>query len=90
MSIAVRESGSRTPRHPGVPPVSLDTGARYHGYCSDITRTCFVSPPPADLVEIYKLELAVSRRVLEAIRAGVTLSDPDETAHRIAEEAGYG
>jgi Xaa-Pro dipeptidase len=68
----------------------IDTGARYHGYCSDITRTFFVGPPPAQFVEIYKLELTVSRRVLEMIRAGVTLSHLDETAHRIVDEAGYG
>ncbi len=68
----------------------IDTGARYHGYCSDITRTFFVGPPPAEFLEIYELELTVSRRVLEAIRAGVTLSHLDETAHRIVDEAGYG
>jgi Xaa-Pro dipeptidase len=68
----------------------IDTGARYHGYCSDITRTFFVGPPPAEFLEIYELELTVSRRVLESIRAGVTLSHLDETAHRIVAEAGNG
>ena len=68
----------------------IDTGARHHGYCSDITRTFFVGPPPAEFVEIYTLELTVSRRVLEVIRAGVTLSHLDETAHRIVDDAGYG
>lgn len=68
----------------------IDTGARYHGYCSDITRTFFVGPPPAAYVEIYSLELTVSRRVLEAVRTGVTLSSLDETAHRIVDDAGYG
>jgi Xaa-Pro aminopeptidase len=68
----------------------IDTGARYHGYCSDITRTFFLGPPPAAYVEIYTLELAVSRRVLEVIRAGISLSHLDETAHRIVDEAGYG
>ena len=67
----------------------IDTGARYHGYCSDITRTFFVGPPPDKYVELYELELTVSRRVLEAIRAGVTLSSLDETAHRVMAEAGY-
>jgi Xaa-Pro dipeptidase len=68
----------------------IDTGARHHGYCSDITRTFFVGPPPDKFVEIYTLELTVSRRVLEVIRAGVTLSHLDETAHRIVDDAGYG
>jgi Xaa-Pro dipeptidase len=68
----------------------IDTGARYQGYCSDITRTFFVGLPPDKFVEIYRLELEVSRRVLAEIRAGVTLSHLDETAHRAVDEAGHG
>ena len=68
----------------------IDTGARYHGYCSDITRTFFVGTPPPEFIEIYELELAVSRRVLETIRAGVSLSLLDETAHRVVDDAGFG
>jgi Xaa-Pro dipeptidase len=68
----------------------IDTGARYHGYCSDITRTFYVGPPPPWFTEIYELELAVDRQVIEAIRAGVTLSSLDELAHRLMDEAGYG
>lgn len=67
----------------------IDTGARYHGYCSDITRTFFVGPPPARFMEIYELELAVNRRVLGAIRPGVTLSYLDETAHQAMDKGGY-
>jgi Xaa-Pro dipeptidase len=52
----------------------IDTGARYQGYCSDITRTFFVGTPPREFVEIYELELTVSRRVLDTIRAGVSLA----------------
>lgn len=68
----------------------IDTGARYHGYTSDITRTFFVGTPPEEFVRIYELELRTSRAVLEAIRPGVTLSQLDELAHRIVDEAGYG
>ena len=68
----------------------IDTGARYHGYCSDITRTFFVGPPPAGYVEIYMLEASVVQRVLKEVRAGVTLSSLDETAHRMIDDAGYG
>lgn len=67
----------------------IDTGARYHGYSSDITRTFFVGPPPARFIEIYRLELEVSRGVLAEIRAGVALSHLDETAHRIVDAGGY-
>ncbi len=80
---------SDRPVHTGE-ALMIDTGARYHGYCSDITRTFFVGPPPDKFVEIYGLELEVSRRVLAEIRAGVTLAHLDETAHRIVDEGGYG
>jgi Xaa-Pro dipeptidase len=68
----------------------IDTGARYHGYCSDITRTFFVGTPPREFLEIYELELTVSRRVLETIRAGVSLSQLDVVAHRVVDDAGFG
>ena len=68
----------------------IDTGARYHGYCSDITRTFFVGTPPPEFIEIYELELTVRRRVLETIRAGISLSLLDETAHRVVDDAGFG
>jgi len=68
----------------------IDTGARCRGYCSDITRTFFVGTPTREFVEMYELELTVSRRVLDTIRAGVTLSDLDEAAHKVVDDAGYG
>lgn len=68
----------------------IDTGARYHGCCSDITRTFFIGTPPEELLRVYDLELRTSRAVLEAIRPGVTLSQLDDLAHRLVDEAGYG
>ena len=68
----------------------IDTGARYRGYCSDITRTFFVGTPPREFADIYELELTVSRRVLETIRAGVSLSQLDVVAHRVVDDAGFG
>jgi len=70
--------------------VMIDTGARWQGYCSDITRTFYVGTPPAEFINIYKLELEVSRKVLAEIQPGVTLSHLDEVAHRAVDEAGYG
>jgi Xaa-Pro aminopeptidase len=68
----------------------IDTGARWHGYCSDITRTFFVGSAPKEFTSIYQLELEVSRQVLAEIRPGITLSHLDELAHRVVEQAGYG
>jgi Xaa-Pro dipeptidase len=68
----------------------IDTGARWHGYCSDITRTFFVGSAPREFTKIYQAELDVSRQVLAEIRPGITLSHLDELAHRVVEQAGYG
>jgi Xaa-Pro dipeptidase len=68
----------------------IDTGARWQGFCSDITRTFFVGPAPKEFKKIYELELDVSRQVQAEIRPGITLSQLDELAHRVVERAGYG
>ncbi|MFB3817796.1 MAG: M24 family metallopeptidase [Candidatus Methylomirabilales bacterium] len=68
----------------------IDTGARCRGYCSDITRTFFVGTPPQAYRDIYEAELTVSRRVLAAIKPGVTLSDLDRLAHGVVDDAGFG
>ncbi len=36
-------------------PVTMDFGARYHGYCSDMTRTVFVGTPSEELRKIYNI-----------------------------------
>ena len=37
--------------------VTMDFGARYHGYCSDMTRTVFVGEPVAEMRKIYNVVL---------------------------------
>ncbi|GAA3322106.1 hypothetical protein GCM10020331_040650 [Ectobacillus funiculus] len=52
--------------------VTLDFGAYYKGYCSDITRTIAVGEPSQDLKDIYDVVLEAQLRGLDGIRAGVT------------------
>ncbi len=49
--------------------VTMDFGARYHGYCSDMTRTVFVGEPSAEMRKIYNV-------VLMAQRNGITNAYP--------------
>ncbi|HEX6990207.1 MAG TPA: Xaa-Pro peptidase family protein [Bacillota bacterium] len=70
--------------------VMIDTGARWNGYCSDITRTFFVGAPPAEFRRIYEAELQANRAVVNAVRPGITLGELDDLAHRAVEEAGLG
>ncbi|WP_457741284.1 M24 family metallopeptidase [Thermococcus sp.] len=70
--------------------VILDYGARWKGYCSDITRTIALGRPNEGLVEIYEIVKEAQERAFWAVREGVKAKEIDGTARRVIEEAGYG
>lgn len=70
--------------------VTLDFGATYHGYHSDITRTVVVGEPSAKQLEIYNIVLEAQTQALKAIRSGVRASDVDRAARDIIAGRGYG
>lgn len=70
--------------------VLLDFGARWHGYCSDLTRTVVVGSASDHLKEIYATVLAAQTAGIEAIRVGVACVDVDAAARRVIDDAGYG
>jgi Xaa-Pro aminopeptidase len=71
--------------------VTIDFGAVYQGYCSDLTRT-FAMSKLADkrLVEIYDVVLNAQVSALEACKPDVTTREIDKIARDIITEAGYG
>jgi Xaa-Pro aminopeptidase len=70
--------------------VTLDFGAYYKGYCSDITRTIAVGEPSQDLKDIYNVVLEAQLRGLDGIRAGVTGKEADALTRDYITEKGYG
>ncbi|MHB8681148.1 MAG: M24 family metallopeptidase [Acidimicrobiales bacterium] len=60
------------------------------GYCSDITRTVAIGPPPAVVQECYGVLLAAQRAGVDAAAPGATAESVDAAARRVIEEAGYG
>lgn len=70
--------------------VTLDFGAIYKGYCSDITRTVFVGKPEGKLDKIYGIVLDANRKGLEAVRSGILAKEADSAAREFIKEAGYG
>jgi Xaa-Pro aminopeptidase len=68
----------------------MDVGARYAGYCADVTRTIPVDGTftPRQR-ELYDLVLATQRRCEVALRPGTTLSEVHQVAVRSFEDAGY-
>jgi Xaa-Pro aminopeptidase len=53
----------------------LDFGAKYEGYCSDMTRTIYVGEPSREEIEIYSKILRVQESCLEKAEAGMKAGD---------------
>lgn len=70
--------------------ITLDFGAYYKGYCSDLTRTVMLGKPTDKHREIYEIVLEAQLSVLERIRPGMTGREADAIAREIIRRRGYG
>ncbi|PKR78969.1 Xaa-Pro dipeptidase [Halalkalibacillus sediminis] len=70
--------------------VTLDFGALYKGYCSDITRTVAVGPIDDKLKEIYDVVLEAQLRGMKGTKAGMTGKEADALTRDYIKEKGYG
>jgi Xaa-Pro aminopeptidase len=71
-------------------PIVMDVGARYAGYCSDLTRTVTIGPPGAKFREIYEIVLASQQAAIEGIEPGMTGVQAHNLAQSVIDAAGYG
>lgn len=69
--------------------ITMDFGAVYQGYCSDMTRTVVLGEPTAKQREIYEIVLKAQLEVIEKIKPGMTCQEADALARDIIAEAGY-
>jgi Xaa-Pro aminopeptidase len=65
-------------------------GARYGGYCSDLTRTFVVGEPPAKFRAIYDIVFAAQQAAIEGVDHGMSGVQADELARSVIRKAGYG
>ncbi|WP_026692924.1 M24 family metallopeptidase [Peribacillus kribbensis] len=70
--------------------VTLDYGAYFNGYVSDITRTLAVGEPRAELKDIYNIVLEAQLRGMAGIKPGMTGKEADALTRNMIEEKGYG
>ncbi|MBM6617325.1 M24 family metallopeptidase [Bacillus suaedaesalsae] len=70
--------------------VTLDFGAYYKGYVSDITRTVAVGNPSDELKNIYNIVLEAQLRGMAGIKPGISGKDADALTRDYITEKGYG
>lgn len=70
--------------------VTLDFGATYKGYRSDMTRTIIVGAANDKQKEIYDIVKMAQELASKAIKAGVNCKVPDTAARDHISNAGYG
>ena len=70
--------------------VLIDMGARYKGYCSDITRTLFFGEPSKEFIDCYSAVYKANELAQENIKCGTTTDKADGFAREYLKAQGYG
>ena len=94
-TIAVSGAASSLPH--GVPRnvrlqkgfLTLDFGAKFDGYCSDMTRTLCIGKATEEMKKIYKIVLNAQQLGLEKIMEGALCSEADQAARDFIDSEGY-
>ena len=69
--------------------ITMDFGARYEGYCSDMTRTVAVGGLDNEQINVYNTVLSAQEKALSVIKNGVLCSEVDKAARDVIDNAGY-
>ncbi len=92
-------SGKNTSLPHGVPTaktvqegefLTMDFGAVYNGYCSDMTRTVAVGYLSDEMEWVYDIVLRAQDTLERTIKPGMTAGEADEIARKIIVDAEYG
>lgn len=68
----------------------IDWGARFEGYCSDLTRTFAIGEVDPELRRIVEITARANAAGRAASRPGVSAGSVDRAARAVIEESGYG
>ncbi len=87
-------SGAKTSMPHGTPSdtrlkkgfLTMDFGALYEGYHSDMTRTICIGKADEEMKRLYSTVLRAQRAALDMLRDGVNCSDADNMARKIIDE----
>lgn len=70
--------------------LTMDYGAKYGGYCSDMTRTVVLGKADDEMKRIYNTVLTAQSEAMKYIKAGVSGIEADKVARDVIADAGYG
>ena len=63
--------------------LTMDFGAKYKGYCSDMTRTVVIGKADADMKKLYNTVLSAQLATIDFLREGVDAGEADKVARDI-------
>lgn len=69
--------------------LTMDFGARYDGYCSDMTRTVVIGRATDEMKKVYYTVLEAQKAALAAVKEGIRGCELDKVARDIINKAGY-
>lgn len=72
------------------PLLLIDWGARFGGYCSDLTRILVTGRISRKLGKLYQLVLDAQTAAISSIRPGARLADVDHAARSVIADGGMG
>lgn len=74
-----------TPRNVKLRPgfLTIDFGAKYQGYCSDMTRTIVIGKADEDIKKLYNTVLRAQTEALAYLREGADCGEADKVARDI-------
>ena len=70
--------------------LTMDFGAKYMGYCSDMTRTVVIGKADEDMKKIYNTVLSAQLAALDKICEGIGCREADSIARTVITDAGFG
>ncbi|MDR3185582.1 MAG: aminopeptidase P family protein [Christensenellaceae bacterium] len=70
--------------------VLIDFGAKYKGYCSDMTRCFAVGKVDPNYKKVYEAVLSAQKEVFVGLRPGITGQEADALARNYLTNVGYG
>jgi Xaa-Pro aminopeptidase len=71
-------------------PIVIDMGARFGGYCADMTRTIVLGDCDDTFPRIYEIVLAAHETAAQMVEPGMLAKDADQIARQVISDAGYG